>query len=35
MARKSSPQRWQDTDVPWWSLAVISVLTLLLATITS
>lgn len=34
MARKSPRGWWTDLDLPWWSLAAISVLTLLVATIT-
>jgi|APFre7841882724_1041349.scaffolds.fasta_scaffold01672_10 hypothetical protein len=34
MARKSPRGWWSDLDLPWWSLAAISVLTLLVATIT-
>jgi hypothetical protein len=34
MARKPARGWWSDLDLPWWSLAAISVLTLLVATIT-
>jgi hypothetical protein len=33
MLRRPS-KNWSESDLPWWSLAVIAVLTLLLAAIT-
>jgi hypothetical protein len=34
MARKPAHGWWSDLDLPWWSLAAVSVLTLLVASIT-